>query len=356
MSYLRNTWYMGGWSDEVAPGQVLARTFLDEPVALFRTEAGVAGAVLDQCPHRFAPLSAGAVQGEEIICGYHGLGFGLTGRCSRNPHGRAPNRGVRSFPVVDAHKAIWIWFGDKAADPSLIPDLGFLAAAPATAFTAGHLLSGGGNYQLYVDNIMDLSHVDYLHPNTLGGGSVTQAGQTVLEFGDEIEVTWLTPDTPPPPLVAKIIGDLPERMDAFQRVRWSAPSVMRLVSGILPMGGSETDGILNTNAHVMTPETETSTHYFFAATRNFRVDDDELNAQIGRTREMIFRTEDKPMIEKIAQRMGDREFWSMGPMMLSVDGGSVRVRRKLEGMIAAEAAHSAGAAGQPPAHITSAGG
>ena len=345
MDYLRNAWYVAAWSDEVTPGQVLARTLLDQPVALFRTSDGAPAAVLDQCPHRFAPLSAGKVRGDDLVCGYHGLGFDGAGRCTLNPHGPVPRKGaVASFPVADAHKALWIWMGERAAvDPGLIPDLGFLGEAPPTAFSSGRLLSGKGDYQLFVDNIMDLSHVDYLHPDTLGGGAVTRAKQEVVEADDYIDVAWRTPDVAPPPLLAALIGDLPERADAYQRVRWSAPSVMKLVAGVVPSGAGEDQGALNFNAHIMTPETQRSTHYFFAATRNFKREDGELNARIAATRDHIFRIEDKPMIEKVAERMGEREFWSLRPMLLSIDGASARVRRRLERLISADAARASAA-------------
>lgn len=346
MEYLRNAWYVAAWSDEVAPGQVLVRTIMDEPVALFRTSDGAPAAVFDRCPHRFAPFSAGWMADDVLVCGYHGLGFDRSGRCVVNPHGPAPrNAVVKSYPVADRHKAVWIWMGEAdRADPGLIPDLAFLEQAPPSAFSEGRLLSGQGDYQVFVDNIMDLSHVDYVHPNTLGGGGVTAARQEIEETDDHLDVTWRTPDTPPPPLLASIIGDLPERCDAYQRVRWFAPAVMKLTAGVVPSGAGEDEGALNFNAHIMTPETRNTTHYFFAATRNFRRDDAELNAKIAARREEIFRTEDKPMIEKVAERMGEREFWSMKPVLLSIDGASARVRRRLERLIAAE---QAGAAAGP---------
>ncbi len=347
MEYLRNCWYVAAWSDQVATDQILARTFMDEPVALFRTADGAPAAVLDRCPHRFAPFSAGWIKDDVLVCGYHGLGFDRTGRCVVNPHGPVPRNGaVKSYPVVERYKAIWIWMGEAAgADPRLIPDLGFLEAAPISAFSKGELLSGKGDYQIFVDNIMDLSHVDYVHPNTLGGGAVTQARQEIEETDDHLDVTWRTPDTAPPPLLAAIIGDLPERVDAYQRVRWFAPSIMKLTAGVVPSGAGEEAGALNFNAHLMTPETHNTTHYFFAATRNFKQDDAELNAKIAARREEIFRTEDKPMIELVAERMGEQEFWSMKPMLLSIDGASARVRRRLERLIAAEMAGTGGVAG-----------
>ena len=171
MTFLRNCWYMAAWLDELPAEGGLARTFLDEPVFLFRDDAGAAHALLDRCPHRFAPLSRGKIEGDAVVCAYHGLAFDGSGACLRNPHGPVlRSLAVRSYPVAEAHRALWIWMGDKVrADLPAIPELSFLSAAPETAFNRGYV-HGAGNYQLYVDNILDLSHTDYLHPTTLGGG------------------------------------------------------------------------------------------------------------------------------------------------------------------------------------------
>ena len=339
MSFLRNIWYVAAWANEIAADAVLARTILGEHLALFRREDGSPAALEDCCPHRFAPLSAGKVANGRLACGYHGLAFDGDGRCVHNPHGPAPRDAkVRSWPVHDAHRATWIWMGDpERADPALIPDLAYLAEAPETAFSAGALLSGLGHYELFIDNIMDLSHTDYLHPTTLGGGAITGARQKVEEASGHIDVTWDSPDTPPSPLVKSLMGDLPERTDVFQTVRWYAPSVMRLVSATVGAGRPREEAIASTNAHILTPETAKTTHYFFAATRNFRQDDSDLNARIAATRAKIFATEDKPMIERIQARMGDADFWSLKPLLLPIDRASVQVRRRLRSLIEDEA-------------------
>jgi len=176
MGFLFGCWYIAAWSDDLPAAGMLSRTILGEPVLLLRDEDGLIGAVRDMCPHRFAPLSRGNFAGGKVTCGYHGLGFALDGRCVANPHGPVVSGlNVKSWPVHEAYKAIWIWMGDPAqADPALIPDLGYIDACPPSAFSKGYL-SSYGNYQLYVDNILDLSHIDYLHPTTLGGGALSRA-------------------------------------------------------------------------------------------------------------------------------------------------------------------------------------
>lgn len=337
--YLLNVWYVAAWSSEVSNGEVLGRTLLGRQVALFRSAHGTPAAVLDRCPHRFAPLSDGRLEGGRLICRYHGLGFDSVGACVVNPHG-PPIAGlsIPAWPTHETHRAIWIWFGDaEKADPALIPDLSYLAEASATAFSAG-MLTGKGHYELFVDNLMDLSHTDYLHPTTLGGGAVTKVKPKVTEATDHIEVTWRSNDTPPSPLLRTLFPELPDKTDFWQTVRWFAPGIMKLTAATGAAGGADADALVNVNAHVVTPETPTSSHYFFAATRNFSVDDGELNAMIASKREEIFVTEDKPMLARVQERMGEEEFWSLGPRMLIIDAAPVAVRRRLEKLIAAELA------------------
>src|ERR1700731_404960 len=87
MAVLRNTWYVGAWSADVAPGTLLARTLLGEPIVFARTQSGEITALYDRCPHRFAALSRGQVHGELLMCGYHGLQYNAAGACVANPHG-----------------------------------------------------------------------------------------------------------------------------------------------------------------------------------------------------------------------------------------------------------------------------
>ena len=340
MQYLRNTWYVAGWAHEIAPGKIVARTILDEPLALFRRQDGTLAAILDQCPHRFAPLSAGFVRDDALVCRYHGLAFDGTGACVLNPHGPLlKSATIPSYPMHEAHRAAWIWMGDPArADPALIPDLSYLADAPDTAFSAGELLSGPGNYQVFVDNILDLSHTDYLHPDTLGGGNITKAKQEITETDGYFDVNWHTEDTQPSPLTKKLNPHLPDVVDTFTRVRWFAPSVMKLTNATVGAGLDESGAVASINAHIFTPESARSTHYFFAATRNFRTGDTELNERIATARQHIFTTEDKPMIELVDRRMGDREFWSLRPLLFSIDKASIMARRRLQRLLKAELA------------------
>ena len=337
MTYLRNCWYMAAWSAELGEAG-LARKFLDEAVLMLRDGEGRATALFDRCPHRFAPLSAGKVQDGVATCRYHGLAFDGTGTCVRNPHGPATRSlAVRTFPVIEAHRALWIWMGEPArVDPAALCDLSFLTRVPDTAFNRGYL-HGQANYQLYVDNILDLSHTDFLHPDTLGGGSITRTRGKVESRSDgSVVVRWDCPDDVPGPLVRSKLPPSVERADSWTYVEWSAPAIMSLENGAVAAGTPRDRPGLSRNVHVMTPETVTTTYYFFASTRNYALDDAALNAEIGRVRREIFATEDKPMIAAQQTRIGTADFGALGPALLRTDEAAVTVRRRLDAMIAAE--------------------
>jgi phenylpropionate dioxygenase-like ring-hydroxylating dioxygenase large terminal subunit len=327
---------MAAWANELKPGAMLARRLLDLPVVLVRDQDDEVFALQDRCPHRFAPLSRGLLEGGQVVCGYHGVGFDRQGQCARNPHGPpVKSLAVRSYPLRESHRALWIWMGDPAlADGARIPPLDFLSAAPDTAFSQGYL-NGAGHYQLYVDNILDLTHADYLHPTTLGGGSWTRARAEVTERNDVILVKWNAFNENPTPVQKQLRPQL-DKVDTWTEVEWFAPGVMTLLSGSVPAGTPREQGGNFKNVHIMTPESESRTHYFFGSTRDFALDDAELNKRFAETRAHIFATEDEPMIAAQYERLEGEEFFGAGPVLLNIDAGSARARRHLDQKIADE--------------------
>jgi len=157
MPFLQNAWYVAAWSSELGDDPI-GRYFLDQPVVMYRDSARRPVALTDRCPHRFAPLHLGRVQGDRIACGYHGLVFSSDGRCVHTPHGdnTIPAKAdLRSYPVVERDGVIWIWMGNPAsADPSQIIDTHFMVD-PGFAPVAGYL-HVKANYQLIIDNLLDL--------------------------------------------------------------------------------------------------------------------------------------------------------------------------------------------------------
>jgi len=343
MAFLRNTWYIAAWQDEIAAGALFNRTILNEPILFYRKQDGMVAAIGDRCPHRFAPLHMGKLEGDCVQCPYHGLRFYSSGQCAHNPHGDGtiPKAArVKAYPVAERHLAVWIWMGDPAlANPDLIPDYAFLAAAKPTARNTGYLHTKA-NYELLCDNIMDLSHVDFLHPTTLGGGALSSTRPQVSELGKKVRILWEARNAIAPPGFAVHLPDPQAPADVWTDVIWSAPALMHLSTGVTPAGKSFDEGVSTSNLHMMTPETDTTTHYFYANTRSFVQDDAEFNNMVDRMLIGVFAGEDKPMVEGQQQMMGTADLWSLKPILLQVDAGAVRVRRTLERLIKEESEHT----------------
>lgn len=334
--YLRNTWYQAAWSHEVGD-EPLTRTILDMPILLFRTN-GKPAALLDRCPHRFAPLSAGKFENGVVECGYHGLAFDRSGKCVRNPHGPITNAMTTpAFPVVERHHGIWIWFGDVGmADERLIPDLAYIDEMPDNARILMYMPTGA-SYRLLTDNIMDLSHADYLHPVTLGG-VIADSKSRQYDRGNGIVAEWVNLDCLAPGVW---LGRFPPplKIDYYIDVQWQAPAVMTLSNTVVAAGDQITPADCFRSLHNMTPETANSTHYFMCAVRpdHFPDGSEAMKALL----EQAFLGEDKPMIEAQQRRIGEADFWSLKPILLKIDAAGVKVRRRLDKLITEEAAVSA---------------
>lgn len=339
MSYLRNAWYVAGWAQEIQSGALFHRTLLDESVLFFRDSRNIVQALRNRCPHRFAPLHLGKLDGDVVRCGYHGLEFNGEGRCVRNPHGDwiPPSARVRTYPCVERHGAIWLWPGDAdKADAALIPD--FSCLDEEANFVARRYLRVKSNYVLESDNIMDLSHIEFLHPGSLGSEAVKRAATEIVREGNRVWSKRLIHGEVLPPFVAESL-DIAEgqRVDRWLDVRWDPPANMLLVVGATPTGRPREEGRESPIAHLFTPETSRTTHYWFARAIGRSKPDGA--AWVERNIEGLmqpFTQEDLPMLEAQQQAIGDADFWSLKPVLLSIDVGAARARRVLDQLIAAE--------------------
>lgn len=341
MAFLKNTWYVAAWADEVGQ-DLLPRRLLDTPVVLYRRQDGSAVALHDRCPHRFAPLHRGRRIGDQVECAYHGLRFDAAGQCVANPHGdgRIPAKAVvQSYPVVERYQLLWIWMGDPArADAATIPELEFLSD-PQFQNVRGYTLAEG-HYELMTDNIMDLGHIEFLHPGLLGSDAVRRAQTEIVQKGNTVHSNRLTRDEVLPPVLQQWYeaGDRP--CQRWLNVRWDPAAVMKLTVGVLPEGEPRERAHESEGCHLMTPATETTTHYFWAQGRDWGERDPRMDALRLQSLRTAFDTQDKPMIEAVQRNMGTTDLDSLGPVMLATDGGPVRARRVLKQLIAQEAAQA----------------
>lgn len=337
--YLRKCWVMAGWAAEVGEAG-LVRQLLGRPTFIYRLENGDLAALLDRCPHRFAPLSQGTRDGDRVVCGYHGLTFDSSGQCVRNPFAERIPAGacVPSFAVTERNGIVWLWAGAaEDADPDLIPDFGFVPDTAHSRTVRGYTLMQA-NYEYGTDNLLDLSHIEFVHKGTFAGQGVIFAGEhSVTLEGETLHSNWWMPGIAPPSVAQ---GAFPPdaKVDHWLDMRWNAPASMRLHVGVSPHGAGREAGFQVPQAHILTPADEHTTHYFWSTTRYDALDSAEADAALLALFGEAFDLEDKPIIEAAYANVRGKDFWAEKPLSLGIDQGGTRARRLLESMIAREVA------------------
>ena len=348
--FIRNCWYVAGWSSEVEGETFLARTLVGTPVVLWRRSDGTAVAFEDLCCHRGAPLSKGRREGDCLRCMYHGLKFDATGRCVEIPGQDyvPPSLKVRAFPLVERSKWLWIWMGDPAeADEALIPDTHWLDD-PDWRSLEGYT-HYDTNYLLIADNLLDLAHLPYVHASTLGGSEDYAANlPKIQELERGIHVTRWTLDTAVPAFVKKV-RSYPGNVDRWNLYDFIVPGIFIMDSGMAPTGtgapdGHREDAVMFHGCQALTPETEHSTHYFFAHPHNFAIDQPEVTQSIHDSVVTAFE-EDRAMITAQARNLERRPGFKMHG--IRADEALTRFRNIVRRMLKAEESAAAKSATIP---------
>lgn len=335
--YLEQSWYVAGWSRDIG-ASLSKQTILGQQIVLFRDSKGQAFALEDRCAHRHVPLSAGALVGDEVQCPYHGLRYDGTGQCVRVPsQERVPSRAkVRSYPIVERYGWAWIWMGAaEAADPTKIPDFSKLSD-PAFAATGGTKLVHA-NYELITDNLMDLSHVGFVHQNTIGNAEMGEKGTLKVERADDgVRVTRWVIDVPAPPTYVKT-GRMPtdSGIDRWQIIDFVPPCYVLIYVGGVATGtgapqGHRDGGIGMWVMNAMTPIDETHSHYYWAVGRDFHADNEQLTKFFY---DEVSRTFDEDLGILELQQKAIIAHPQAAQVDIVADAGGVQARRLLRGLI-----------------------
>ena len=342
MPFLHNCWYMAAWAEALQPGTLVARTIIGLPLLLHRADDGRVVVSDDRCPHRFAPLSRGTAPGGGIVrCGYHGLEFDLaTGDCVHNPHGRnliPKQMKVRTYPVIERHGIVWLWLSDAPPDLDMIPDYAVLDAPGDHVSRRDHMVMDVP-FDLIVDNLVDCSHVNFLHDGILGNSAMNAAGTTVEQDENTLTVRRYMRNVPPPGVHDRLFRGDGANVDHWLDFRWNLPSSLLLDTGITVPGGGRAEGTGYFGAHILTPETETTTHYFTCASR-WNVtpgsENEAVRQELADLRLYAFQQQDEPMIRAqyasmLAMPTKTRQ------VLIETDIGVVRWRRLLEAALELE--------------------
>lgn len=271
--FLRNHWYVAAWSADVGR-EPLGRILLNEYVCLYRKEDGTPVALENRCPHRNLPLSEGNLIGDAVQCAYHGIEFDCTGACVHVPGMETPPDWARvgTYPVAERDGWLFIWMGDPAlAGDAPLPDYHANLADPGWEAVTGQTYVKAG-YRLVLDNLLDLSHLSYVHASSTGSREVAEAAALLTEVEDNtVRITRWMEDIPPAKAFVDYAG-YTDNMDRWQVSEFMAPSYIYICNGTTPSGEGLPQPERRASMgqwgfhvyHAMTPETETTTHQFWA--------------------------------------------------------------------------------------------
>jgi phenylpropionate dioxygenase-like ring-hydroxylating dioxygenase large terminal subunit len=357
--FLRNCWYVAGWSHHFSAEKPVARTMLGEPIVLYRKDDGAVVALEDRCCHRLAPLSKGRIERDDLRCMYHGLKFAPSGSCVEIPGQSVvpPHARVWAYPAVEQDSWVWLWMGEPAlADADLIPHA-LNHGDPDWHMQTGEL-AYEANYQLINDNLLDLAHLSYVHANTLGRNSMSWAESrpTVTPIPRGLRIQRWVVNNPRPRYLAKFPGDAgggDGNVDMWASYDYMAPGIFLLETKTYPLGTSAARAMqapdpdaepltTTTTSQAVTAIDEAHTIYYYSGCLPKNLATDEDSRQQLALFERAF-AEDNAMIEA-QQRVIAR---TREPHMLGTraDHALNQFRRLMAELIAAE---TRGAAAQVP--------
>ncbi len=344
--FLRNYWYVAA-SDREIERKPFRRVILGEPVMFYRAEDGTPVALEDRCPPRRVPLSMGMlVDGDVLQCHYHGLRFDRSGQCVRVPgQDMIPATArVKTYRVVERYKWLWIWMGDPAlADPAQICDYHWFDD-PNWGAKSDYLYAQC-NWQLVNDNLLDLTHLAFVHETTIGNMALVEHAAVKVERTPVgVRVTRWIIDQPAPPAFVKI-GGFTGNVDRWQIIDYTPPSFIRLDVGATPTGtgapqGRRVGGISMRNLNAMTPETETTTHYFWGQAHDFEPRNPEMTERIFQQIKTAFLQD----VEVFTAQQTNIALDPDAPQIdINADSGGIQARRIVARLYQEEQAMSAAA-------------
>ncbi len=334
---IRNAWYCVATSAEL--GRVpLARDVMETSVVLYRTERGAPVALANRCCHRSFPLAHGKLEGDTLRCGYHGLRYGPDGRCVEIPmQASVPSSvRVRAYPVIERAPFVWVWFGDPGtADESAIPHPDWLGH-PDWDLYLGYLSIAGSYIHLH-ENLLDLSHLTFLHETTFGTPEYARAPVELNVDGADIEV-WRRVECHLPDIYAVPLQWQGQKVLRSSGSKYVAPG-LHVNTGILknlelPEAQQQPLATIKV-AQVITPATRTKTHYWFAGCRNFVRGRPDIDAFMQKAQMAAF-AEDQFAIEHSTRLLDTDRAGAMPEVFIPTDGAGIAMRRVIAKLAAAE--------------------
>lgn len=330
-------WWVAAYDHEIGR-RILGRTLVGQRIILFRTEAGEPVALAGHCPHRSYPMEMGCLVSEGVQCGYHGFTFRPDGSCASIPsQASVPDKiAIRRYPVVERGGLIWLWTGSpEAADPALVPDIEAMGLASTGWAVEQHpLVTIAGRYTLLIDNLIDLSHISFIHADTIpNGGGVAEIPVEIIDEPGSINARRLGRGLASNPHLRMLFPHHDAPVDQCFDAEYFGPNLIR-TGGTITSAETGTELGTTNFIHAITPETETSVHYFVMTTRNFALEDETLG-QMNLSMGERIQPQDRDAIEAV-----ERMFQAMKnpPHEVScrADTAALKVRHRLAKQIRGE--------------------
>ncbi|MCW8379716.1 aromatic ring-hydroxylating dioxygenase subunit alpha [Streptomyces justiciae] len=336
-SYPRNQWYVAAHSDEVGR-TLLDRWLLDEPVVLYRKLDGTPVALVNRCIHRQMPLSLGRLKDDRIECGYHGILYNAEGRAERipsQPH-VPPACRVTRFLLFERWGLVWIWMGDPdKADEGLVPDHHWITDPEWGTVRGSFLMKARA--QLLNENLLDLSHLEFLHAGSIGTDKIAETPVTTEFDGRVVRVSRPMYDIDCPPFFTKVMG-ITGRIDRGQVAEYFAPGFHITHVSAKPTGDPDDSRKCSQKAiHCVTPARRNTAHYFWCHARDYKIDDLKVAQLMRQGMQTVFQ-QDVDASEAIEEIISSYEPAYPIELNLKVDAGPLQARRLIQQMLAAEKA------------------
>ncbi|MFF4895077.1 Rieske 2Fe-2S domain-containing protein [Streptomyces sp. NPDC001068] len=338
-AFARNQWYVAAYSHEVGR-ELLGRTVLGEPLVFYRAEEdGSVVALNDRCVHRRYPLSASGLDGDRIVCGYHGFTYDRTGACVYVPGQKRIPRTARvaAYPVAERDSLVWVWIGDPArADAGTVPRARHLDAPGWT--TVRGMEAVDADYGLLVDNLLDLSHETYLHGGSIGTPEVAETPITteVDEGAGIVRVSRRMADAECPPFYARSTG-IEGRITRWQDIEYHAPCLYLLHSRIAPAGvvpdadGGDPHGFHTEITYAITPSSDGRVYDFWMVSRDWATGDTEVTDFL-RTNNHTVVMQDVEALNLLQRTLGS-ERAGYQELSINIDTGGLAARRILTRLV-----------------------
>lgn len=349
MEFVKNAWYVAGWSSEF-DDELQRVTIMDDNIVMFRNSKGKVVALEDRCPHRLLPLSKGKRIGDDIQCGYHGMTFNCEGKCVRVPgQENLPSAAfVAAYPIRETNDIVWIWMGEPdRADMAAVFDM------PEFTDTGWHAHQGEAlhlrsNYINVAENLVDPAHVSFVHPTTLGNAA-SENIPVHVDTKDNPIVAWRWIRNAPPIGFFQEFGSFKGNVD-----RWHYYYLHLPCTAVIDFGSSDADAALPEDErdkgvrifalHFLTPVTSDYTIDRWMHLRNTAVGDETASARMDAMFKVAF-DEDKQILEAVQQEENRPK--KRRPIRIAIDKAPNVYRKRIRDLVEAERIDDLGEAIEP---------